>query len=65
MSSIKNAKKHRPLKHTKPHPLNPPTHHDVTHGSILVSVSGDDNVDGFYDALEGLVEVLLFQLELK
>merc|ERR1740128_1106050 len=40
-------------------------HTDDTHGSIVVSVGGNNNVDVLNDPLEGLVEILLLQLQLK
>eukprot|EP00042_Codosiga_hollandica_P038086 m.306022 g.306022 ORF g.306022 m.306022 type:complete len:541 (-) comp55303_c1_seq1:42-1664(-) len=39
--------------------------HDVAHGALLVTVRGDDHVDVLDDALEGLEEILLLELELE
>ena len=38
--------------------------HDA-HGAVVVTVGGDDDVDVLDDALEGLVELLLAELELE
>ncbi len=40
-------------------------HADNAHGAIVVAVGGDDDVDVLDDALEGLIELLLAELELK
>ena len=41
------------------------SHHDVAHGPFIISVGGHDDVETLHDALEGLVEVLLLQLQLQ
>jgi len=38
---------------------------DEAHGAIVVAVGGDNDVDVLDDALEGLVELLLAELELE
>ena len=42
------------------------SYHDVAHGAALaLAIGGDNDVDVLYDALEGLVELLRLQLQLK
>ena len=41
------------------------THLDVSHWSIIISISGNDHVGAFHNTLECLVQILLFQLKLK
>ena len=38
---------------------------DDTHGTVVVSVGGNDNIDVFDDTLEGQKEILLVQLQLQ
>ena len=41
------------------------TYSHFTHGARVVIVRGNDDVDVFYNTLEGLVQVLSFQLKFK
>ena len=38
---------------------------NVSHGTVLVIVGGHDDIETLHDPLEGLIEVLLLQLELQ
>eukprot|EP00043_Microstomoeca_roanoka_P011771 m.111338 g.111338 ORF g.111338 m.111338 type:complete len:377 (-) comp15293_c0_seq1:145-1275(-) len=38
---------------------------DGTHGTIIITVGGDNDVDALNDTLEGLVEIFLLELELE
>lgn len=41
------------------------TYLDITHGTALVIVGSDDDVDVLDDTLEGLIQVLGLQLQLE
>lgn len=41
------------------------TYSHFSHGARVITVSGNDDVDIFYNTLESLVQVFRFQLQLK